>query len=202
MKKVIKTIIFLFIFGILFRLVFGILWVRTPIRDFYKEPRNSLDVVYLGSSNAYAHFNTTLAYQKYGFTTGIMAADAMPFLMVEYLIKESEKYQSPNLYVIDIARVADEFGNHSEGDIRKSTDSMRFSYNRIQAINEILSYTDIKKSDYINYYLSYTLYHDRWEDFLRGNLKDENYLYVKLPNNLKELEDLNVIVKGLDTAFN
>ena len=31
---------------------------------------------------------------------------------------------------------------------------------------------------------------------------DENYLYVKLPNNLKELDDLNTIVKGLNLVFN
>lgn len=34
------------------------------------------------------------------------------------------------------------------------------------------------------------------------NLEDENYLYVKLPNNIKELEDLYAIVKGLNTTFN
>lgn len=31
---------------------------------------------------------------------------------------------------------------------------------------------------------------------------DENYLYVKLPSNLKELDDLNTIVKGLNLVFN
>lgn len=31
---------------------------------------------------------------------------------------------------------------------------------------------------------------------------DENYLYVKLPSDLKELDDLNTIVKGLNLVFN
>lgn len=38
-----------------------------------------------------------------------------------------------------------------------------------------------------------------------GNIEDfddENYLYVKLPNTLKELDDLNSIVKGLNLVFN
>ena len=31
---------------------------------------------------------------------------------------------------------------------------------------------------------------------------DSNYLYVKLPNKLKDLDELNTITKGLDTTFN
>ena len=60
MKKVIKIIIFLIIFYFLLVNIFKILWLdKNSIGYFHDEPKNSLDVVYIGSSNAYIHFNTT-----------------------------------------------------------------------------------------------------------------------------------------------
>ena len=96
MKRVIKIICFLAIFILIFFLITKILWLpKNSITEFYEEPKNSLDIVYLGSSNAYAHFNTTLAYNEYGFTTGMLAVDSEPIIALKYLIKESEKYQKP-----------------------------------------------------------------------------------------------------------
>lgn len=40
-------------------------------------------------------------------------------------------------------------------------------------------------------------------DGLRDNSdNDENFLYIKIPDNIEELEELDFIVKGLNTAFN
>ncbi len=178
MKKLCKIFIFLFIFCILWNCIFKILWLeKTPIKYFYDEPKNSLDVVYVGSSNAYAHFNTTLAYHLYGFTTGMLSADSQPFAVVKYLIKESEKYQKPNLYVIDIAKLVDDLDSFGEGDIRKSTDSMKFSKNRNDAIDELLHYSKGKKDDCVNYYFSFLTYHNRWKNLSSQNFIGDNHLY-------------------------
>ena len=164
MKNFFKFIIFIIIFIILYCFVFKILWIeKNPISYFYDEPKDSLDVIYIGGSNVHSHFNTVLAYNKYGFTTGCLSSSAQPFIAVQYLIKESEKRQTPNLYIIDISRVADSYSKIEEGAIRKVTDTMKFSKNKLDAINAHLNYSNIKKEDYINYYFSQFLYHDIWK---------------------------------------
>lgn len=178
MKKFIKSIIFLLIFGFLFKCTFNILWLdETPVATFYDEPKNTIDIVYLGSSNAYAHFNTVLAYNEYGFTTGLVANDSQPFPFIKYLIIESRKYQNPELYIIDIATLQKNFSEYEEAEIRKTADSMKFSKNRIAAINETLGYIDIDKSEYVNYYFSFLKYHNMWKDITSDNFKKPDYLY-------------------------
>ena len=39
------------------------------VRNFYREPENSIDVGLIGASEMYADYSAPLAYQKYGFTS-------------------------------------------------------------------------------------------------------------------------------------
>ncbi len=175
MKKVIKATLFLIIFVILFIEVFNTLWLRkTSISYFYEEPKNSMDVAYIGSSNVIAHYIPTLAYKEYGFTTSIYATYSQSFDTIKYFIEEVRKYQNPKLYIIDIAQIINEHKNIDSGEIRTGADSMKFSLNRIKLINKKLSHYSVPYTDYINYYFSFNLYHNRWKDILSGDLKNEN----------------------------
>ena len=165
MKKIIKTIIFLTILCILFIAVYHIFWIApSSISEFYKEKENSLDIVYIGASNAFTSFNNLLAYDLYGYKTGFLAANSQAFGFAKYLVIESEKYQKPSLYIIDLAKVVDTMDKFTGENIRGTVDTMKFSKNRIDAINEMLSYKkEISKSEYINYYFSFLMYHNRWK---------------------------------------
>ncbi len=178
-KKIIKVIIFLLIFGILLHYVMKILWYPpTAVSYFYKEPKNSLDVVYIGSSNAFIHFNSVLAYNLYGYTTGFLSADTQPISLAKNLIKESEKYQNPSVYIIDLATSTEDLKLDIDNGIRKTVDSMKFSKNRIEAINESLKYIkDIDKKDYIGYYFSFLMYHNRWRHISPLNFTGNTSLY-------------------------
>lgn len=178
MKNLIKSVIFLSIFFILFYYIFNILWLdKNSIAYFHDEPKNSFDVVYVGSSNVYVHFNPLLAYDLYGFKTGLLSCSQQPFAAVKYLLKENEEKQKPKLYVIDIAKIIDDWDYFDEAKIRKTTDEMYFSKNRIDTINEILEYKGIDKSEYINYYFSCFIYHNRWKNISEKNFVGEKNLY-------------------------
>ncbi len=178
-KNIIKSIVFIFIFCAILFIITKILWLPpNAISYFYKEKENSLDVVYVGSSNVLAHFNTTLAYNLYGYTTGILSSNAQPFALIKYLLKEAEKYQNPNLYIVDITKITDDIDYFSTENIRECVDSMKFSRNRIEAINEALSYRkDVSKNEYINYYFSFLMYHNRWKYNPKTNIVGNKNFY-------------------------
>ncbi len=178
MKKLIKPLLFIIIFVILFNGVSRILWgVFTPISLFYKEPKNSLDVVYLGPSNVYDHFNTVLAYNEYGFTTVMLTAGSQPFSMIKNLIKESEKYQRPKVYIIDVGMIAIDVKDIELEMGRLTMDSMKFSLNRKDVIDKFLKYKNVTKQDYINYYFSFFLYHNNWKTIKSKNFVGDSDLY-------------------------
>ncbi len=175
MKKIIKTIVFLLIFFIIFVAIFDKLWLKkNSLSYFFEEPKNSFDVVYVGSSNAFIHFNTTLAFDTWGFTTGLLSASSQSFITTKYLIKQSQKYQNPKLYVIDLGLVATDFDIFTEENVRVGTDVLMFSKNRIDLINEILKYDDKIDKNSFNYYFSFMLYHNRWKDIFKGSLDRQN----------------------------
>ncbi len=178
-NNIIKTVIFILIFCLLLYCITKILWTSpTAISDFYKEPKNSLDIIYIGASNVYAHFNTVLAYNLYGFTTGLLSADSQVIVMTKNLMIEAEKYQKPSLYIVDLSRAIETIDSLNDGEIRKTLDSMKFTKNRIDAINETLKYkSNIDKKDYINYYFSFLMYHNKWTHPTIKNLTNNSGLF-------------------------
>lgn len=178
-KNFIKTITFITIFFMLLSYVIKILWLPpSPISDFYKEPKNSLDVIYIGSSNVFVHFNPVLAYETQGITTGMMSTNSQPIVLTKYLIEESRKTQNPKIYIIDLARAVETLDQFSEENIRQTTDEMKFSKNRINAINDTLSYKEeVNKKDYINFYFSFLMYHNKWKSISGANLTNVSNLY-------------------------
>lgn len=171
-KNIIKCTLFLLLFIIGWNNIFKVLNVKkNSIGYFYEEPKNSLDIVYIGSSNANTSFNTVLAYNLYGFTTGMLSTESQSFINTKYLIEESEKYQNPKLYIIDISNLATDF-RYLEDGCRKTFDSMKFSKNKIDMINESLLYANIPKEKYLSYYFKFLLYHNQWKNVDITNFKN------------------------------
>lgn len=179
MKSKIKAAIFIIVFCVLFNLIIKILWMLpTPISEFYKEQKDTIDIMYIGSSNVYMHFNPVLSYNLYGYTTGMLSANTQPLLMTKYMIEETKKTQNPSLYIIDLVKVAYTMDTFGTVHIRNSTDSMKLSKNRTEAINDALSYKkEIGKDEYINYYFSFLFYHNSWKNIRPINITRNTGLY-------------------------
>ncbi len=170
MKKIIKSSIFIFILIIIFYYIVQVLWLeKNSITQFYEEPKNSLDVVYIGGSNVFAHFNSSLAFHLYGYTTGLLSSVGQPFMLTKNMIEESRKYQNPKLYIIDLYQLPSDLNlYYKEVNIRDAVDSMKFSQNRTNAIQNFFTYVDLEKSDsnsksknnILDYKYSFLLYHN------------------------------------------
>lgn len=177
MKNFLKSLIFISIFIIIWKCVFGVVgFSASNIPQIYKEPKNSLDVIYIGSSTTHHSFNPLIPYKRYGFTTGMLGTGSQPFIAAKYLIAETEKYHNPSLYIIDITRLLDDFEkDFSESWSRMVMESLRFSQNRIDLINELLDRANIPKKDYISYYFSFLKYHNAWKNINKSNFYKIRY---------------------------
>lgn len=166
-KKLMRVVAAGLIFFLLYLLIFNALYVPDPATatmfgGFYTQDRNSMDVVYIGSSAAYAYFNAPMAFHEYGFSTYDFCSGAQPLSAAKYLIKEAQKTQDPKVYIVDLREVCSEIDDPIY--IRRVTSYMPWSVNRIAAARGMMkSLVDTDRSEIWDYLLVYPFFHNNWE---------------------------------------
>ena len=106
-KKIFGTVAF---WGIGILLFCGISYVMRPLDDnffrkeiagFYAEEDESLDIVCTGGSALYYYFNNFLLWEEQNLTSYNFATSSQSNFMIEQMIDEIEKTQSPQLYIVE-----------------------------------------------------------------------------------------------------
>ncbi len=166
---------------------------RIRISEFYKQEKNSLDVVYTGGSAVYRNNISVQNYMDYGFTSMDFASAAQPFKATKYVIEEISKTQNP-LYVIEVRQLIKDAVRESEG--KSITDekreyyydsligSMKYSYNRAEMI-EVLA-----PDEQLTWNLDFARRHTTWQTMdietyrnqLFYNITQSDYVAMKCAN--------------------
>lgn len=169
-----RMAIFLVAAAVLFvylNMVFGI--GRTDaskeiFKDFYSEEEDSIDVVYMGTSATNRYYNGAFAYHEYGVAAYNVAVMGMPMFFTPILIDEVEKTQTPQLYIIELRNVLKSKNEVTDAHIRRVTDSMAFTSNKIDAVELAMDYTEGADGELSNvdegildYYIPIVKYHSK-----------------------------------------
>ena len=144
----------------------------TTFTRFYDMKKDSVDVIFLGSSHAVNGFNTQELYDTYGYRSYNLASEQQNLLTSFYWLEEALQYQSPKVVVLDafmaFPHVKEENLNAVEATTRKAFDYMRWGKVKRDAVKAITDYDD--SQSLLSYYLPNIRYHARWtglenEDF-------------------------------------
>lgn len=119
---------------------------KDRMAGFYAEDKDSIDVLMFGASTVGTSFCSPYMWEKYGFTSYPLSSNSQRTTSIRYLIDEGMKYQNPDMIVIEMRTFYgdDEEMALDEGHIRETTDNMRYSVNRIKAINGIADHYEDK----------------------------------------------------------
>lgn len=174
MKKTticIRIISFCLIFCLLFSLATEIMKdkrcegeydVTNKVKGFYKEPENSLDFVFVGSSQLYAHVAPAVLYRDFGITSYDFAANEQPLWISYYYIKEALKYQKPKAILLEVFTLyGDDY--EEEGINHVNLDDLPWSMNKIHAILD-----GVPKELQYSYFFELAKYHSTWSGFYEG----------------------------------
>lgn len=193
MRKKIITIVIAIVALIFILNKLSLLFIRkgngygTDVLNFYKQPKNSIDIIFLGSSHAYSSFNPYLIEQDTGLKGYCFSTQQQPLWITYYYLQEALKYQKPKYVVLEVHMAVVGNNDYAEESVnREAIDKMRMSVNKINAIN--VSVED--KSDRISYYFNIIKYHSRYkelnkQDFLTAFCDNtvDNKGYIALPKN-------------------
>lgn len=203
--RLVRFLSFLLVFCILFSMANSVLkrksltsaWnTTTKISGLALEPRNSMDVMYFGSSHMYCSINPLVLFQQTGITSYTYAVQNQPLWSSYYYMKQALTYQSPRVVVLDAYPIAlyndKEYADESV--TFPTTDEMPFSRNKIDLIR-----ASVPEKERANHYIEFLKYHGRWKELKKEDFnlhyKDKtDYLkgYVLLPDINPQHFDLSV----------
>ena len=194
LKSVIKPIVFLLIFILIFSCLSAVLCRKTiygpwdytnKIAGFYNSPANEYDVLFFGSSNTYCSFNPLVLYEETGIKSYVFATQLQPVWATYTYMKEALKTQKPKVIVMDVLMFSYDNEYSDEGVNYSYMDDLPWSANKL----ELAGVSSPKNNERFSLLFNFIKYHSRWnevskEDFTFNRKNAGDYLkgYVLLEN--------------------
>ena len=148
-------------------------YILTEKNDgFYAMEKNSLDVVFIGSSNIHCNINPNVIWNEYGIASYDFSSDMQDLGTSYYYLKQMFKRQSPAVVVIDVW----EDGNVEEIDslaAHFAFDHMKLDKVKIEAVY------NRAKENWLEMLFPLITYHERWKE-----LKQTDFSYKKRDYNI------------------
>lgn len=126
-------------------------------RGFYLEPRDSLDVVFIGSSQAFSTIMPSVLAEEQGLHSYVFAGNEQTFSISYYYMMEVLKYQKPKAVVLETT-----FCNWGEvpreAVVRINFDDIRWGKAKILGIMN-----NVPPAEWEYYFFELAKYHSRWD---------------------------------------
>lgn len=178
MKRIFKDVIFIVIFVLLLGICSNLFVLKgngygSDIWSFYEIKKNSLDVIFFGSSHSYATFSPEVIKEETGLTSYNFATQQQPLSVTYYYMREALKRHQLQTMVLETRMLTVDDAYMKEGVVRDALDKMPLSLNKIKAINASVE----NPKDRVSYYLNIIKYHNRYSrlkknDLLTGVFRD------------------------------
>lgn len=164
-RQALKTISFICIFLVILVTLTYIIRTNGEVKDlftgFYAEEEDTLDVIMIGSSPVYPFYSAPKLWGERGIACYPLSSHVQRPSAALPLLKEAYKTQKPRVVVFEMRMYTMEDGG-MEGNMayaRGVTDNMKYSFNRIYAINRLVS----DPSERYTYYFDIFKYHSNWK---------------------------------------
>ena len=158
-------------------------WPTTStVHQFYEMEKDSVDVLFLGSSVMVNSMSPQEIYNTCGIRSYNLGSEQQSIFLSYYWFKEALRFQSPKAVVVDLRFLFEvhpqETINTRETLTRKAIDPMQWSEVKREAVKDICSIDPAQSQ--ISYYLTNVRYHGRWTDFNMADFNEEEYVHSEL----------------------
>lgn len=153
--------------------------------QFLKEDRNSVDVIFYGTSRAYCNIAPAVIWEESGIASYVMAGASQTIPMNYYTVCETLKTQSPSVVMVEVSGLM--YGRHTDF-TKVNIGYFPLGKNRLKA-----TFTEAEKENITGLLFPLKFYHSRWDSLekedwqvaLHGYEKDllagYTYLDIYLP---------------------
>lgn len=137
-------------------------------RGYYAEPKNTIDVLFLGNSDTYRGISPMKIWEDYNITSYSYVSAGQRIWTCYYMLKEALKTQKPKVIFLNVDNFF--FNNQSSiGNYKKVFDNMKLSKNKIDALTDkTFNFSYGQKASMIMPILGY---HSRYNELTKDDFK-------------------------------
>lgn len=159
--------------------------MTNKIGGFFNETEDEFEVMFFGSSHAYAAFSPLAVWEETGVKSYVLATQQQPLWATYSYIKEALKSQSPALIVLEVNMALADQESFDEGVTYSYMDELPMGWNKVQLAWR--SAEDVEGR--VELLFNFVKYHSRWSDLItedvtfdRDSLRDPYKGFVLLPD--------------------
>ena len=185
--KIFGTLIGIILAAVFFTKLLHPTWpgwnIDNTVKGIYKEPKDRIQIVFLGNSGVVNGISPVTLYNHYGFCAYNMGIPSQPLLSSYYWLKEIYSMHSKTLktVVLDVSFAFFPDGTFEQNE--KALTYMHFSPVKREAYRELAEKYGIDPKEYL---IPLTAYHSRWtqvsENDFSGLGNRDNYFYTRGQN--------------------
>ncbi len=128
-------------------------------RGFYRMKKDTVDVLFLGSSQTAAGFNPQNLYDSFGIRSYNLGSNHQSLWASYYWLREALGRQSPKVVVLDCYELFLD-NRKDEGDARLALDDMRWGKVKKEAVDTVCGFDESQSK--AGYFLTNIRFHARW----------------------------------------
>lgn len=146
--------------------------ITTWVDEFYALPRNSVDIIYLGTSASFCSVNPVQIFNETGISSYSLCTSRQNIHASRAYLEEALKTQTPKLVLLNVNNFY--FDRAEESWNRYTYDSLKFSYNKFSNLSESMN----PEESIISYVFPILRFHDRWKELKCSDFQYWNHSYV------------------------
>ena len=133
--------------------------------EYYKE-KVPHDVIFFGDCDTYENFSPIKMYEEYGISAYIRGSGEQYICQSYYLLRDVLQTETPKVVVMSIHNLQHD-APHNEAYNRMTLDGMRWSQDKVDAINASM----IEGETFASYVFPILRYHDRWSSLTKTDFE-------------------------------
>ena len=159
---------------------------------FYEQEKNTVDVLFLGTSHVYSNIDPAYIYDETGILSYDLATGGAEIRSTYYSFKQALKYQKPKVVVVEIfGAVRDDDHQMQQREIVDATYKLKDPLIKYEALKAVCDDTE---NSVLEFWLAFPWYHTLYSDINRFDFSDysnticfngNKYTYLYPKGNLK-----------------
>lgn len=145
------------------------------VSSFYEEKNDSLDVVFLGTSQILMSVSPMQLWKDYGITSYNLGQHGQSFALTYYCMEEAIRKQHPKLVVVDVFYMMNKSKVVLTSNVHKTVDNLQWGLPKLQAIYDVGG--DPEAGSRLDYLLNITAFHTRWKEINESDFKKVHDYY-------------------------